>query len=101
MTEETQNQPDAGVTPQPEGSSAGADLDELLGQYSDNSSPAPKPNVDLSALKPVIDFAKEELATRANERLQTDIKGAADFVKESDGAKEMPDRLVIGVDRRA
>jgi len=94
MTEETLNTTDSGAT-SAEGNSVGADLDTILAQY-DTAPKTPAPSPDLRKLQPVIDFATEELTTRANERVQMDVKAAVEFVKQVEGGDKMTDRLTRG-----
>lgn len=94
MTEETLNTTDPGATPA-EDTSAGADLDNLLAQYDAPKTPVAQPP-DLRQLQPVIDFATEELTNRANEKVQTAVSSAVEFVKEADGGDKISDRLARG-----
>lgn len=94
MTDESLDTTDAGAPPA-EGSSAGTDLDHLLAEY-EAPTPAPKPQPDLSKLQPVIDYAAQELTNKANERVQTDVKSAVEFVKEAEGGADIPDKLARG-----
>jgi hypothetical protein len=96
MTTETPKTADAAPNGAGGGSAAGtADIDALLNSYQPGKTD--KPDV-LKQLEPVITFAQTEMANRANETLQKDLKGAVDFVKDGDEAmKAMSDKVVRGL----
>lgn len=103
MTTETPKPADGAPNGTAGGSAAGtADFDKLLAEYTTgtvSTDTQPKADVGkvLSELKPVIDYATTELAERHKTALKKDLDAAIDFVKEDDGAKDIPPKVIRGM----
>jgi hypothetical protein len=101
MTTEKPNPAD-GATQAAGGSAAGtADFDRLLAEYTTGTKSTDTQPTDvgkvLNALKPVIDHAQTELAERHKTALKKDLDEAINFVKEEDGVKDIPPKVIRGM----
>lgn len=103
MTTETPNPADGAPNGTAGGSAAGtADFDRLLAEYTTGTkSTDTKPSADvgkvLNELKPVIDYAQTELAERHKTALKKDLDEAINFVKEEEGVKDIPPKVIRGM----
>lgn len=99
MTTEQQKSAEPRAPAGDEAASETPDLDTLLTEYDDGKEKAPpkaKPRDTLTALEPIIAFARGEKDKKDQESLDKDLSHAYGVLKEAEGLGEINDSLLHG-----
>jgi hypothetical protein len=92
MTTEQQKSADSRAPAGQEASSETSDLDTLLQEYEKDG----KPQTALKAVKPIIDFARKQMAKDEEQSLADDLNSACSVLKEAEGLAEIDNKLLVG-----
>ncbi len=95
MTEQQKKTADSRAPAGSEAESETSDLDALLQEYEKDGN-KPRPDRTLRAVKPIIDFARSEMAKSQTNALKQDLDNACSFLKEAETLSEIDNKLLIG-----